>query len=173
MDPLVSNKRPIIIMGGAPSLPSDLADIGDIDALRISCNQHAVSHYPCDLITFVDYGIAGVRMDKVLARYDTPTLSPHTFSTYRRRLYGFMPINTGVYSAWVAASTGCDVILAGIEFYQSPGAAYFDDCGYGVRRSNRQVAYFDKCVAKLAQCGPGKLYAVSGPLLAHLPKWGA
>jgi hypothetical protein len=158
-------------MGGAPSLPADMARVEHLDALRISCNHHAVSKYRADLIAFVDPRLGGVRMDEYLQPFGVPTVGPFLWATHFEPLRGFPPINTGIYAAWLAARNGVPVILAGIEFYQSPGAAYFDDCGYGVRDSNRTTQYFDRCVSKLKQIKGGQLYALSGPLLGVLPEW--
>lgn len=48
-----STKKPIAVLGGAPCLPNDLAQLPK-DCLKISCNHHAFKITDCDYMAFLD-----------------------------------------------------------------------------------------------------------------------
>lgn len=108
--------RPAVILGGGPSLLSDLERVPG-DALRIGVNDHA-GH-----VTRVDYSVF---LDKpslsfyALLPKDAPTISFYDVADYRLTRtvpdYGF----TAGTATWVAQLLGCDpVILAGFDCHQN------------------------------------------------------
>lgn len=173
MNPLLMNKKPVIIMGGGPTLPQDMAVLGDLDAIRISCNWRAALSYRADYIAYIDAQVQGERMaDRLLAEGvgRIPTIAPYTDATHFRAMQSPHPINTGIYAAGLAAESKGSIILAGIEFYSGPELYYHG--GGWVRDSNRTPQYFDRCVQRLAAMVRGRdCSVVSGPLLRHFKQY--
>jgi hypothetical protein len=175
VNPLLLNKKPVIIMGGGPTLPRDMTVLADLDAVRISCNWRAAKAYPADYIAYIDVKLAGRPMAERLATEGVghiPTIAPDMNATHFRAMQLPHPINTGIYAAGLAAESKGPIILAGIEFYSGPELYYHG--GGWVRESNRTPQYFDRCVQRLLAMARGReCYVVSGPLVGVLPEWKA
>lgn len=153
-------------MGGSPSLPDDLSKCPD--GIRISCNKHAALNYPCDYIAFLDRIVDKKMYAKTLKDLGLlkPTITPHERASDIVMKPPMIMINTGIYSAWVGCQMADEVILTGMDFYQS--GTYYHGNGR-VRRSNHSKEYFTKCVNQLLEVTVGhKVYAISGPLLDWL-----
>lgn len=175
MKPIRENpipKGPALILGGAPCLIEDMKQAPD--GVRIAANWHAAELYDVDFIAHVDRGINGVIMREYVQKYGKSTISPHTSSDYYVPLTAGHPVNTGIYAAWLACQAGCSpVVLAGIEFYQSPQPYYHDKykvTGKEVRDENLTQGYFNKCIRTLLKMTAGHdVRVISGPLLDYLP----
>lgn len=175
MNPLLLNKKPVIIMGGGPTLLHDMAVLADLDAIRISCNWRAALAYRADFIAYIDVKVQGDPMAERLRSEGVghiPTIAPDMAATHFRAMQLPHPINTGIYAAGLAAESKGPIILAGIEFYSGPELYYHG--GGWVRDSNRTPHYFDRCVQRLAAVVRGRdCFVVSGPLTKHFPVWRA
>lgn len=138
--------KPVIVMGGAPSLPAHMEQC-PTNAIRISCNKHAALKYPADYIAILDRFIGRKSHAKLLRSMG---LRQPIISTWNTEIQMNPPevcINTGIYAAWVACQMGAPVYIAGVEFYQGKEIYYH---GQGrVRASNRTQQYYNKCAEQL------------------------
>ncbi|HSH26473.1 MAG TPA: hypothetical protein VK972_01690, partial [Wenzhouxiangella sp.] len=100
--------RPIVVMGGAPCLPSDLERIKSA-ACWLSANAHGHRARPADYLVCTDlyHQVTGRPMAEELAEYDVPTISPYFWSDYRiAERPSHFPMNSGLLGLWVAAALG-------------------------------------------------------------------
>lgn len=159
--------RPILVMGGAPCLPSDLERLpADYElACVISANEHGTMLRKVDLIVTVDevHQRLGRRMQQVLRSYGVPIISQCFYADYRIPDWNFW-CNSGMNAVHVAALLGGHpVIIAGIENYT--GDTYFHDASAKSSGSHKKAGYFTDCFEKLAShVGTIKLRPISGPM---------
>jgi hypothetical protein len=142
----------ICVMGGGPSLRSDLDVVGDGADVWISVNDHGAK------VRGVDYAIAmdnlhttqHVLMPTLIRPHtDAPIIGPWQWCDYGLTDYPLNPrmLFTGVVATWAASLMGAHpVILAG-----------FDCTGHAKRSIDQHKEYAAKFVT-------GKVRAVSGPL---------
>ena len=143
MNPLSTATKPIVIMGGSERLPYEMSQTPD-DAVRVSCNWHALSKYRADYMTFLDKIVGGVPMKDIIKRYDIPTISIRSYATHTVMRPELSPINTGLFTVWLAAQSKQDVYVAGFDFYRS---GYVDGSAPNLKNSNDE--YFNRCVERM------------------------
>ena len=153
MNPLSKVTKPIVIMGGAPSLIKDMAKV-PADAVRVSANWHALAHFAADYMVFIDDIVGGKPVQSFIWQYGVPTIS---FRGYANHIVEFpypRPVNTGIYAAWLADQSGQTIYLAGFDFYGS--GSYMN--GAKAPDKNMNQEYFDSCIANLKRlCGDADL----------------
>lgn len=149
----------ICIMGGAPSLASDIENVkADV---WISCNEHGAKLRPVDYVVAMDrvHTVHHVPMDQWIRRHtDAPIIGPWMFADYRIGKYPLEPkqIVTGVVATWVAWAMGAHpVILAGFDCYK--------DKRGGQPTMHQHEAY--------RQFVKGEVRVCSGPLLSLYPEY--
>lgn len=114
----------VIVMGGGPSLSSDLDRLGKrAGDVVISTNAHGVDLRRPDYLLAIDHTHtgAGQPMGQYLrARSDAPIISPHEFADYRLATWPQAPryILSGLVAAWAGFAMGGKVVcLAGFDGY--------------------------------------------------------
>jgi hypothetical protein len=115
----------ICVMGGAPSLASDIENVkADV---WISCNEHGAKLRDVDYIVAMDrqHTVHHVPMLGWLRKHSqAPIIGPWGFADYLIGTYPLEPkqMVSGVVASWVAYMMGAHpVILAGFDCYQSGG----------------------------------------------------
>lgn len=166
--------RPIVAMGGAPCLTSDLERIRSA-ACWVSANQHGHLARPADYIVCADifHQVTGKAMADEMAGYGVPVISPYLWSDIRIPDHPQdFPMNSGILALYVAAVLGGHpVIAAGFEFFE--GGTYHHD---EKAKTNGHIGlgrYF-KMVEQLASAAPDVHFqSVSGPLQRIMPPYGS
>lgn len=113
--------RPAAVLGGGPSLPSDLARLPS-DCILISVNDHAIHFCKPDYLVFMDIPNAQIFPDLAAAvdsfeglRVSQTPLSDIDIHCAEYWDGGF----TSTLATWFALYLGCDpVILCGMDCYQ-------------------------------------------------------
>lgn len=165
--------RPIVVMGGAPSLISDLEKIKS-NAFWLSANHHGHLVRPADYLVCSDltHQVTGKSMADEMAEYGVPTISPHLWSDIRVNDHPQdFPMNSGILALWVAAALGgYPVIAAGFEFFR--GKTYHHDPD--AKTTGRiDMDRYDAMVRHLIKAAPGAHFrAISGPLTRHFKRLG-
>jgi hypothetical protein len=178
--------RPVVAMGGGPSLPSDVAVIADA-AGWVSANSHGAELRPCDYIVSVDNNHQtlskadghAVPMEPLMRRYGLPIIGPRFYSDYR---IDGQPIrgNAGIwaiYAAWLLG--GWPVIAAGFDCYGQFAAAghgqagtYFHDPAAASTGHDKDATHWADRYTALRAAMPGaQVRAVSGPLQQWFPAY--
>lgn len=131
--------RDFIILGGGISLHDDLAKC-PTDAIRIGVNHHAPKFYQCDYIACLDVAApAWVR-----GITDTPIISPLKNADYLVDRIGFNPINSGIFSIWLANQMGAArIFCCGMSFYRD--AVDYVDNSAPVKSANKTLGYGYRC----------------------------
>lgn len=166
--------RPAVIMGGAPSLPNDVAKVVG-DAVWFSANQHGAMLRQCDYIVYVDpeHQVTGERMQDKLSEYGVPTISPCFGADYRvpnwnaARFKG----NSGMQGVWFASLLGANpIIICGMECYQ--GGVYWHDADAKSSSKGRHQQSFDVNIERLKQLADGaNIRAVTEGMVRHFPAY--
>lgn len=151
---LAHEGRIAVVMGGGPSLPSQIAGLPD-DCLWISANEHGAKLRRCDYIVCID-NIA----DKVKP-YGVPVVSAQPWADVRlleRPAYPY----SGMYGCWVAWLLGARlVLLAGMDLYAGP--TYWHDAdAHSSARSRPYTGHLD---AWRRVRLPVPIRALGGPLV--------
>lgn len=163
-----------MVMGGAPSLPDDIAQIRG-DAIWISANQHGAMLRPVDYVLYVDelHMVTGERMSKKMAAFGAPTISLGFDSDYRVPNYAAVGFrgNCGLQAIRLAAALGANpIIVCGIECYQ--GGTYWHDSGAESTSRGRSVGFFDKHIRHLVELTRGaNIRAVTQTMQRHFPAY--
>lgn len=155
MNPLASVTKPIVIMGGSERLPYEMSQTPD-DAVRVSCNWHALTRYRADYMVFMDKIVGKVPMKDIIKRYDVPTISHRDYATHVVRRPMPSPINSGIFATYLATQSNQPVYLAGFDFYRT---GYL--CGGKAPDKNLSSEYFDRCVEQLRTFNNGNLIVIS------------
>lgn len=110
---------PAVVMGGGPSLPSELERCpGRDQAIYISANDHGAKLCGCDYI------VAHDKIEERLRPFGVPIVSRHLFADIR--YVTFPAANSGVIAAWFAAMLGCAPIhTTGMDCWT--GGTYWHD----------------------------------------------
>ncbi len=164
--------RPILVIGGGPSVLRDLPLLKERPACVISANEHAFKqqYFHVDLVTNVDkrHCLLKEPMEKILRPYGVPIVNRHTWADYRLPDWT-MAGNTGMQAIALAALLGASqVIVTGIDMWQG-GRVYFYDRGAKApkpkapksamkRRSKEKVAPLKHF------CAGAHIRPMSGPL---------
>lgn len=166
--------RPIVVMGGAPCLKTDLERIRGSGAW-ISANQHGHLLHPADYIVCADlfHQVTGQPMSLEMAEYDVPTISPYLWSEIRITDHPQdFPMNSGILALYVAAALGGHpVIAAGFEFFAG-GTYHHDEAAKTTGR--RELSLYLKMALYLQNHAPGVHFqAISGPLMDVFQPYGS
>lgn len=118
--------RPGAVLGGGPSLPSDLVRVPK-DALLIAVNYHALRLVTADYMVYNDDPESDPRLLDAVQNTTAVRVSQHGSSD----VVFDVPVWTGFYSSntatWFALWLGCEpVILCGMDCYQGE-RVYFHD----------------------------------------------
>jgi hypothetical protein len=148
------------ILGGGPSLPSDLYGLpADVDLIGI--NQHSLL-LPLDLIVFSDEP-----MWELLKDHPSVKTSHHRISDPKHIWSGICPDYglSGVKALWIADYLGYkEILLCGFDSYQS-GRRYWHDQPDENHKSNvwqRDLRVWEKL--KRTMQNPEKVNFLSGPM---------
>lgn len=175
--------KPVGVLCGGPSLPSQLDQIAHCAAL-ISANDHGCILQKCDYIVACDlvHTVTREDMERRLRRQRVPIVSPLFYADYR------IPDWTaewnsgmhGIYLAWLLGAH--PIIVAGLDCYT--GDTYFHTAGVGASSGHTKgLALFQAHARQLQAAMPGACVRLAGgPLVglwpAHdpvevLPPWQA
>ena len=118
--------RPVAILGGGPSLPSDIARL-PAGCLLIAVNYHASRICKPDFMVYNDFPSSDPLLADAVASFEGVKVSPEPSSD----ISFDVPVWTGFYSSntatWFGLWLGCDpVILCGMDCYQGE-RKYFHD----------------------------------------------
>ncbi len=124
--------KPILVIGGGPSVLRDLPLLKETPACVISANEHGFQqkYFPVDLVTNVDkrHCLLKEPMEKILRPYGAPIVNRHSWADYRLPDWT-MAGNTGMQAIALAATLGASkVIVTGIDMWMG-GRVYFHDRG--------------------------------------------
>jgi hypothetical protein len=149
-----------VVMGGGPSLPSQLERCpGRSNAVYLSANHHGASLVGCDFIVALD------KVEPLLRPYAVPIVARHMYGDYR--ILKSPAPNSGIAAAWVACLMGCSPIyIAGMDC----GGAYFHDpaatSGVGFSRE-QHLAHW----RSMMESHPADYRPIGGPLLEAFQSW--
>jgi hypothetical protein len=170
--------KPILVVGGGPSVTTDLL-IADINpACVISANGHGAKqdHYPVDIFTHMDirHVFEKTPVEPELRKLGGIIVSKYSSADYRLGDFNFI-CNTGIAAVIIAAALGGDpVLVTGLDFFHG-GRKYFHmgdkvdryPIGSIHRTIRRQMRQY------LSELNGANIRPLSGPLLAHFPKFDA
>jgi hypothetical protein len=148
--------EPIVVMGGSPNLPDDIAKVKS-SACWISANEHGAKLRGCDYAVYVDpvNQVSGRDFRKILKPYGVPTISQCFEADYRIPDWeetGFLG-NCGFHAIWIAWMLGGNpIIVCGIENYQD--GTYWHNQKAVSSSIGRPKSFFDKHIRKLKSLTP-------------------
>lgn len=166
---------PILVIGGGPSVPADLAKLEVEPTAVISANEHGLRQelYPATHAVCLDvyHGRTRTFMGDLLG--SVPIITPNWFGDYRLAEYkGNM--NTGLTAIYVALLMGArPAIVTGIDFYRwhdKAAATYFHDADADSNSLTKKGDNFVKQIDKMIERVGGlsaPIRPLSGPLLEH------
>lgn len=122
--------KPILVVGGGPSVNFDLPRLTTEPACVISANEHGFKQqfFKVDLVTNVDkiHCLEKRPMQEILRPFGVPIVNKHSWADYRLPDWTFNG-NTGLTAIALAALLGANpVIVTGIDMW-SGGRLYFHD----------------------------------------------
>lgn len=167
--------RPILVIGGGPSVLRDLPTLKIEPACVISANEHGFKqdHFKVDLVTNVDkrHCLLKEPMEKILRPLGAPIVNRHSWADYRLPDWT-MAGNTGMQAIALAALLGASqVIVTGIDMWQT-GRVYFHDTGAKAPKQPKHRAPVsamrrrvkEKVQPLKAFCAGAHIRPMSGPL---------
>lgn len=161
--------RPAAVLGGGPSLPSDLAKVPP-NAVMIAVNYHAFYHLDGapDFMVYNDAPETNPLQVKAVKDHLTVHVSPEPSSDVIFDVdvwTGFFSSNT---AAWFALWMGCDpVILCGMDCYQGP-VKHCQPSTYHSQMFDMELDFYVRPWREDAHNllpHPERLRAMSGPLV--------
>ncbi len=168
--------RPILVIGGGPSVLRDLPNLKIEPACVISANEHGFKQdrFKVDLVTNVDkrHCLLKEPMEKILRPLGAPIVNRHSWADYRLSDWT-MAGNTGMQAIALAALLGASqVIVTGIDMWQT-GRVYFYDRGAKAPKAPKHRAPVsamrrrvkDKVQPLKAFCAGAHIRPMSGPLV--------
>jgi len=165
--------KPILVIGGGPSVLRDLPLLKETPACVISANEHGFKQdrFKVDLVTNVDkrHCLLKEPMEKILRPYGAPIVNRHSWADYRLPDWT-MAGNTGMQAIALAATLGASqVIVTGIDMWEG-GRRYFHDAGAKAPKHKAPKSAMKRRakerVAPLRQfCNGAHIRPMSGPLL--------
>jgi hypothetical protein len=170
--------RPAVVMGGATSLPGQVAQLEGLDPIWLSANEHGALLRRVDYLVHCDlvHQRAQRPMVDVLRAYaqpmGAPILSPLLSADYRlpgwdvRRQRG----NSGMWAIEAAWLVGCHPIIAtGMDCYTGPGT-YYHELDAPSSSLTKAAAEFDDLLDALKARIPGAVVRVMDQRMArHWP----
>lgn len=165
--------KPILVIGGGPSVLRDLPKLDITPACVISANEHAFKQdrFKVDLITNVDkrHCLLKEPMEKILRPFGVPIVNRHSWADYRLPDWT-MAGNTGMQAIALAALLGASqVIVTGIDMW-STGRVYFYDRGAKAPKHKEPKGAMkrrakDRVSPLRVFCAGAHIRPMSGPLL--------
>jgi hypothetical protein len=124
--------KPILVIGGGPSVLRDLPNLKETPACVISANEHGFKqkYFGVDLVTNVDKRHCMLKepMEKILRPLGGIIVNRHSWADYRLPDWA-MAGNTGMQAIALAAILGANpVIVTGMDLWNG-GRVYFHDKG--------------------------------------------
>ena len=172
--------RPAVVMGGAPSLPHDLAVLrerGIGDAVYLSVNEHgllpSLENAPAEVHFAVacdgEHGATRMPMEKVLRPFGKPIIAPKYWADYR--VLHHAATNSAILACLAAWAMGCaPIVITGVEMYR--GKTYWHDPKarpVGTMTPPQQHAKRWQMVPQILP--QAMLRSVSGPLNVVMRPW--
>ena len=169
--------RPIAVLGGGPSLPSDLLELPK-DCLYISCNHHAFRLIDPDYMVFLDSPHLKSHSKEFRDLVKNPKCKRISLKEIEHTDYycinEFPDIrvnDTGMFATWIAAylTTG-NVYLCGIGMRAKDDRTHFYDTGTGTFWGGSTFTtklHLWKQIINLCE-SPNRIRAISGPLKDEL-----
>jgi len=159
--------QPIVVMGGAPCLPSDVDQVKHA-AAWISANEHGAILGRATHIFTVDFmhQRRAELMENVVKPFGLPVISRYaSYADYRitqdiPKMHG----NSGLQAIYIAYLMGAwPAIVTGIEMYT--GGTYFHDATAESSGHKKTQEFWDGRLAELSETVPADyIRVVSGPL---------
>ncbi len=155
--------RPVALLGGGPSLPTDIDKISHLNPVLIGINHHAHLHgYPCDCIVFFD-APAGTNELAAAAQTAPLVVTPH--GNHATHMLDVPYINHGMTAGlgvWLADYMGADSIwLCGMDCYTGQMKHFHStEINQGFDLAG-QVA----CWERITEHTRAPIKAISGPLV--------
>lgn len=166
-------RGPALILGGAPSLPTDLERLPEAlrsTATRVSANEHGARLGPVQWVVCGDRNHQVTRepmLERVRQFHDGPVVTQH-FVEGTVRLHNwhqwYIPASSGhmaILWAWLLGHS--PIIVCGIEHYT--GGTYFHDPKFPssgfTKRKDYHLDWFKKLYFQIQPC---TIRAASGPL---------
>lgn len=164
--------KPILVIGGGPSVLRDLPNLTIEPACVISANEHGFKQdrFKVDLITNVDkqHCLLKEPMEKILRPYGVPIVNRHTWADYRLPDWTLAG-NTGQQAVALAALLGASqVIVTGLDMWQG-GRVYFHDRGAKAPKHKAPKASMRRRTKErirplVAFCSGAHVRPMSGPM---------
>lgn len=134
--------KPILVIGGGPSVTADLARLDIEPACVISANEHGFHQkkFHVDLVVNVDkvHCMLKQPMQDVLRPHGAPIVNRHSWADYRLPDWRFAG-NTGLTAVALAAVLGgAPVIVTGIDMWHG-GRQYFHKVPWADDKKKRRV----------------------------------
>lgn len=155
--------RIVALLGGGPSLPSDLKTISHLEPYLIGVNHHAqLNGHPCDAIVFFD----DPRQTNSLAAAakDAPVVVT-PYGDYATHLLDVKYVNYGMTAGlgvWLANYMGADAVyLCGMDCYTGATTYFYQKGQSEVQDLDAQLTWWKKLQEQIDGV---KIYSVSGPL---------
>lgn len=159
---------PVVVMGGGPSLPMQLATLRHDVVAWISANEHGARYRQADYIVCVDQVHCETKesMEKRLRPFRVPIVSPLQWADYRLPEWE-LQCNSGLVSVFLAYLLGaCPIIVAGVDCYQ--GGTYWHDASAASVSNGRPESFFLDRAAELRDAMPGAVVRPMGGVLTRL-----
>lgn len=164
----VHRGRAAVVMGGAPSLPRDLAELvdwpGRTSAVYLSANDHAFK-----LPAPVDYIVACDNIEQRLRVHGRPIIAPRHWADFR--VLHQVVSNSAALACVVAWAMGCSpIVVTGVELY-SAGTYFHDERAHSPGKTANVQQHLRRW-SKLIEASVGAyVRPVSGPLLQRFPRF--
>lgn len=174
--------KPILVIGGGPSVTKDLEQLKETPACVISANDHGFhqSKFPVDLVVSVDRVHLFLKqdMEKLLRPYGKPIVNKHATADYRLPDWDFIGSCGTVAVVVAAALGGYPVMATGLDMWRD-GRLYFHPTpGQAPSpRRRQQAAEFSRDEKKhkvnpLKKALGGSVFRpLSGPLCMAFPQY--
>ncbi|MBP8233992.1 MAG: hypothetical protein KAY22_16970 [Rhizorhabdus sp.] len=175
------NGKPILVLGGGPSVSKDLPALALTPACVISANDHGKhqTRFPVDIFVNCDkiHCMLKVPMESILRPLGGLIVNRHSWADYRLAEWQFSG-NSGLTAIAVAAALGGDpVLVTGIDMWKE-GRIYFHDTDPAVVPRRRRfvkpaVTRRDRDVLRplKAFVAGANVRPLSGPLTEAFPKF--
>jgi hypothetical protein len=162
------NHRPAAVLGGGPSLPTDMQRLPE-DCILIAVNYHGSYYCAPDFMVYNDTPETNPLQVKAVREHTAIHVSPEPTSDVIFDVDIWMGHFSSNTAAWFALWLGCDpVILCGMDCYQGavkhcpPSDYYVPQFDYGLDFFIRP--WVEECKNRVPH--PERLRAMSGPLVS-------
>jgi hypothetical protein len=171
--------RPILVIGGGPSVLADLPRLDIEPACVISANEHGFKQkrFKVDLVVSLDrtHCLEKRPMAEILKPYGVPLVNRYSWADYRIPEWTLAG-NSGMAAVGVAAALGGNpVIVTGIDMFAG-GRRYFHDAGVKAPKDKGPRILASKrhrlrLMSLVNFCKGANIRPMSGPMQEFFPKY--